>query len=871
MAFKRKVLVIEDNFLNREMLTGLLSEEYEVYQAGNGEEGLAALKSLGDTVSLILLDVMMPVMDGYTFLDRIRQDEHLDMIPVIVMTQSGGVQEQIMALSHGATDFVPKPYNSQIILHRMANLIKLRETSAVVNQFKYDGLTGLYSKEFFYSSVRERLQEDPEGEYSIICSNIENFKLVNDVFGIREGDRLLQETAQLMRKMAGDDGFCGRLSGDRFLCFHKKDTLINDQIRLGKFEVPGSSLMKSIVIRWGIYEINDRSVSVEQMCDRAMLAADSIRGKYSRYYAVYDDKLRASLLREKMITDSMEKALAEKQFTVYLQPKYGLHKERIIGAEALVRWFHPEFGFISPGEFIPIFEKNGFIQKLDLYIWRMTCSLIAKWKQEGLPVLPVSVNVSRADLFIDDPVSVFVDLVNEYHIRPSDLHLEITESAYADNMEVIVSTVSQLREKGFIIELDDFGSGYSSLNTLSAMPVDIVKLDLKFVHSEIEKPEEQSILNDVVTMAHRMHLRVVAEGVETAHQAERLRLIGCDYVQGYYFSAPLPIRDYESLLSSQKEESEEVDETEDILQERKQVNTLLIIDESSEYINRVSEVFKDEYEVVGINDTKEAVAYIESESRNGISAIILSLTMPEDGSQKIMEVIRKGPSRWRIPVLGTIPGYGYAQNLTILSETDDFLCKKHPFFDLKRRIHHLVDILAFERRDMSVVDEANNDILTGLLSRRGFDGALQDLQKIDMPAAACMFDMDDLNRINDTYGHEMGDRMLIEFARIVGNVTRASDIICRFGGDEFLLILTNVQCGQNALDKSRDICDRFRRRMESLEMPATVSCGISVFENVSEKMEAITRADQTLYKAKQAGKSSCSLFQEQMECTGCHQ
>ena len=180
MAFKRKVLVIEDNFLNREMLTGLLSEEYEVYQAGNGEEGLAALKSLGDTVSLILLDVMMPVMDGYTFLDRIRQDEHLDMIPVIVMTQSGGVEEQIMALSHGATDFVPKPYNSQIILHRMANLIKLRETSAVVNQFKYDGLTGLYSKEFFYSSVRERLQEDPEGEYSIICSNIENFKLVND-------------------------------------------------------------------------------------------------------------------------------------------------------------------------------------------------------------------------------------------------------------------------------------------------------------------------------------------------------------------------------------------------------------------------------------------------------------------------------------------------------------------------------------------------------------------------------------------------------------------------------------------------------------------------------------------------------------------
>lgn len=868
MAFRRKVLVIEDNFLNREMLTELLSEEYDVYQASNGEEGLSIAKSHADTLALILLDVMMPVMDGYTFLSKIKEDERLDMIPVIVMTQSGGTEEQIMALSHGATDFVPKPYNAQIILHRMANLIKLRETSAVVNQFKFDALTGLYSKEFFYTSVKERLQEDPDGEYCIVCSNIENFKLVNDIFGIREGDRLLQETAQLMQNMVGDEGFCGRLSADRFLCFQKKGMEQYDRQHFGKLDLSLSSLMKSIIMRWGIYEITDRSVSVEQMCDRAMLAADSIRGKYSRYFAVYDDKLRAALLREKMITDSMEKALAEKQFTVYLQPKYGLQKETIVGAEALVRWFHPEFGLISPGEFIPIFEKNGFIQKLDMYIWRMTCSLISKWKQEGLSVLPVSVNVSRADLFMDDPVSVFVNLVREFQIRPSDLHLEITESAYADNTEIIVSTVRQLREKGFIIELDDFGSGYSSLNTLSAMPVDILKLDLKFVHGEIEKPEENSILNDVITMAHRMHLRVVAEGVETANQAERLRMIGCDYVQGYYFSAPLPIRDYESLLLSQKEKADEQEL--DILPERKQVNTLLIIDENIDYRKKVVETFEDEYHVVQIDNTEEAIRYIESESRNGISAIILSLTLPEHGADRVMEVIRKGPSRWRIPVLGTIPGYAQAQNLTILSETDDFLCKKHPAFDLKRRIHHLVDILAFERKEMSLMNEANHDILTGLLNRRGLDSTLQDLQKIDMPAAACMFDMDDLKRINDSFGHEMGDRMLIEFSRIVNSVTRASDIHCRYGGDEFLLILTNVTCCQKAVERCSDICDRFRRRMDALDMPATVSCGIATFENVSEKMEAITCADQTLYKAKQTRKGTCCIYRDEEGETGCY-
>ena len=854
MSFRRKVLVIEDNPLNREMLVELLSEEYDVYQASNGEEGLAIAKSHADTLSLILLDVMMPVMDGYTFLDQLREDEHLDMIPVIVMTQSGGTQEQIMALSHGATDFVPKPYNAQIIMHRMANLIKLRETSAVVNQFKYDALTGVYSKEFFYSSVKERLQVDLDGEYCIICSNIENFKLVNDVFGTREGDRLLQETARMMERMVGDEGFCGRLSADRFLCFQRKGEQC-DKRRFDQLDVSVFSMMKNIVMRWGIYEITDRTVSVEQMCDRAMLAADSIRGKYSRYYAVYDDKLRATLLREKMITDSMEKALAEKQFTVYLQPKYGLQKESIVGAEALVRWFHPEFGFISPGEFIPIFEKNGFIQKLDMYIWRMTCSLISKWKQEGLPVLPVSVNVSRADLFMDDPVSIFVNLVKEFNMRPSDLHLEITESAYADNMESIVSTVRQLREKGFIIELDDFGSGYSSLNTLSAMSVDILKLDLKFVHSEIEKPEDNSILNDVITMAHRMHLRVVAEGVETAHQAERLRMIGCDYVQGYYFSAPLPIRDYESLLTSQKEQTEEA--VEEALPERKQVNTILVIDENEVYRQKVEKTFEDEYRVVSISNRKDAIDYIESESRNGISAVILSLTLPGHDSDEIMEVIRKGPSRWRIPVLGTIPGYAQAQNLAILAETDDFLCKKHPVFDLKRRIHHLVDILAFERKEESLMNEVNHDILTGLLNRRGFDNALNDLQKIDMPAAACMFDMDDFKGVNDTFGHEQGDRMLIEFARIVTTQTRASDIHCRFGGDEFLVILTNVNSPEKTKEICRDICDSFRRRMETLDLPSTVSCGIATFENVSEKMEAVTKADQTLYKAKQTGKGVC--------------
>lgn len=204
MKQKKKVLVVEDNALNRTMLVEILSDEYQVLEAENGQMALEVLKQHKDSIALILLDVMMPVMDGYCFLDRVKNDSELSLIPVIVTTQSDSEEDEVSALTHGATDFVPKPYRAQVILHRVASIIQLRETAAMVNQFQYDRLTGLYSKEFFYRKVRERLQEEPEKEYCIICSNVENFKLVNDIFGSKEGDRLLKEIADIARNMVGD-------------------------------------------------------------------------------------------------------------------------------------------------------------------------------------------------------------------------------------------------------------------------------------------------------------------------------------------------------------------------------------------------------------------------------------------------------------------------------------------------------------------------------------------------------------------------------------------------------------------------------------------------------------------------------------------
>ena len=428
---------------------------------------------------------------------------------------------------------------------------KLLFNEEIANLFKFDQLTGFYTKDFFYRKARERLDEDQDHRYVILCSNIENFKLYNDTYGRQAGDRLLIKLAELCRKGVGESGVYGRYGADRFMFLldMQHEQLIRQYVK-NMIENNRSERIENMSVKLGFYEITDRSMTVEQMCDRALLAVDSITGLYNQFVAVYDDTMRKKILREKDITDVMEVALKEGQFSVYLQPKYSLQNDRMIGAEALVRWMHPELGFMSPGEFIPLFEKNGFIYKLDQFVWEKVCQKLREWKDRNIPLLPVSVNVSRADIYQPDLLEIFDRLINQYEINPKYLHLEITESAYTENPEHIIRTVEALRERGFVIEMDDFGSGYSSLNMLGQMSLDMLKLDMGFIRSEMSKPIERRLLNDVINMAHRMHLSVVAEGVETEEQKKHLKDMGCDFAQGFYYAKPMPAQEYEEILMS---------------------------------------------------------------------------------------------------------------------------------------------------------------------------------------------------------------------------------------------------------------------------------------------------------------------------------
>lgn len=550
MLLRKKILVVEDNELNRSLLCEILTSDYDVLEAENGQEALEVLKQYGEEISLILLDIIMPVMDGYTFMAIAKSEPLYSCIPIIVTTQNDGESDEIAALSHGATDFVAKPYRPQIILHRVASIINLRETAAMINMLQYDQLTGLNSKAFFYQQARALLKSNPDRKYELIGSDVENFKLINDVFGTQAGDRLLCGIADVYREKIAVGGICGRINADKFVCIRECSDSYKDEMFAEANEYINNLFdIKNIDIKWGIYTVDKQDISVEQMCDRVMLAACNIKGKYGKYFARYDDNLRNKMLKEQAITNSMEKALAEEQFQVYMQPKYRIKDEKLIGAEALVRWNHPEWGFQSPDEFIQLFEKNGFITKLDQFVWDKTCEVLHKWDDKGYQKIAVSVNVSRADIYNTDIKDILIKTVEKYNIPPSRLHLEITESAYTETMGQIIETVDSLRKSGFIIEMDDFGSGYSSLNMLNEMPIDILKLDMKFIRNETAKPRANGILQFIINLARWLNLSVVAEGVETKEQLDRLNEIGCDYVQGYYFSKPITCEEFEILLA----------------------------------------------------------------------------------------------------------------------------------------------------------------------------------------------------------------------------------------------------------------------------------------------------------------------------------
>ena len=856
MQSLRKILVVEDNALNRRILCRILEDTYEVLEAENGREALDVLRLHGEAVSLILLDVIMPVMDGYEFLRHVKADPVLSRIPVIVMTQKEDKSEEAVALSSGAADFVAKPYNPQILLKRTANIINLRETAALMNSIKTDRLTGLYSKEYFYQQINRVLTLNPDSSYDIICSNIENFKLVNDVFGNAAGDRLLQELARAYQEKLGD-GLCGRLNSDHFACLYPHHDEYDSTLFESISEQVGAQLVTGrLALKWGIYHITDPMLSAEQLCDRALLAAQSIKGQYGKHFAYYDSEIRERLLRNQAISDSMTSALADGQFKVYLQPKYRLEDERLAGAEALVRWMHPEMGFLSPAQFIPIFEQNGFITALDLYVWEETCRILCDWDAKGYPPIPVSVNVSRADIYNADLPDLLRQIVEKHGIDPSRLHLEITESAYTENPRQIIDTVSYLRGMGFVIEMDDFGSGYSSLNMLNELPIDILKLDMKFIQSETAKPESQGILQFIIGLARWMNLSVIAEGVETKAQVDRLRQIGCDYVQGFFFARPVAPDQFEDLFYRTRIAVPQPVHTGEAAPARKPM--MLVADEDAAYRDFVRGVFADRYDLIEADSAQHVLEYL-AQHKSSVDAMILSDTLPRHGEPDLLRLIKGDTALWDMPVIVVGASDMNLEWSALERYADDYIGKPHRPETLRERMRRAVKAAAYHERERILKDAAYRDFLTGLLNRRGLEVSLKQLNNEEESITLYLFDMDNLKACNDNAGHSAGDLMLKRFGMILKDLTRSDDILARLGGDEFVAVMKSMPSEQVALSKGEKICKAVRESNNPSEpWPLSCSAGVAMMRPGESFEELIQRADRALYEAKTV-KGICRL------------
>ena len=539
---KRKILVVEDNELNREILSSFLEEKFDVILAENGEEGLKILGEHYRELSVVLLDICMPVCDGFEFLRRRNKDKLLSTIPVIVMTGSNSKDAEIQCLDLGAVDFIPKPYNFKIVVGRINSVIKLRESVLTLTAVEHDELTGIYTRQAFFYHAKTLLKAKAEERFHLIVADIRDFKLINSSYGDKIGDEVLCYLAKTYTKMFRD-GLVSRYGSDQFVCMIYGDwDLSLETMKKLTEEIAENAPIPNLMIKYGVYEDVDTSLPISVICDRGFMAIRSIRDNYEHSIAYYTEEMNQKQMQDRALENRFESAISNKEFVAYFQPKYDVKIEKIVGAESLVRWINSDGSMVMPGDFIPLYERDGLIVRLDEYIFRHVCEFQRELMEKGQELLPISVNLSRASIHHIGVVDRYVEIVKETGIPLSCVPIELTETATLNNVKIRDFT-ERLVNAGFALHMDDFGSGYSSLITLSELPFNTLKIDKSLIDC-IGQQKGRMVVQQVIILAHGLGMNVIAEGVETAEQVELLREMECDDIQGFYYSRPLPREEF---------------------------------------------------------------------------------------------------------------------------------------------------------------------------------------------------------------------------------------------------------------------------------------------------------------------------------------
>ena len=512
------------------------------------------------------------------------------------------------------------------------------------------------------------------------------------MYGSEATDRLLCFVAELMKNI-GDDEFvlCGRIDSDVFaVCRRETEKLTENFFDSFFARLFKESPVKSVRVKFGIYHEIDSSLPFERICSRALLAIEQIKNNKTKNIAFYMD-----WEKKQEFLNNFERALCQKQFKLFLQPKWDIISNCIGGAEALVRWIDDRNRLIPPGEFIPLFEEKGFITQLDFYMWEETCRLLHRWKKEGRKLFPISVNMSRMDINVPDLVERIKAMVLTYELPPEMIHFEILEEAYTENAEKLIDVCNQLREFGIKIEMDDFGIGNSSLNMLSILPIDYLKLDMKFQQTE-DMSSKKSILSSIISLATWLELEAIAEGVEKKEQVDRLKNMGCRYVQGFYFSKPIPVPEFEEYVAKNTkayENSEELslDEKEKLKYEKffsQKRCKVLIVEDMIQIREKLCKILVPYVDVVVAADGKQALEKLEN--LPDVDLVVLDLMLPELDGFQVFKRMKKNDRLKNIPVLITSENSRDTEIRAIKSGADGFLPKPH---DVLLVLHHVRSVL----------------------------------------------------------------------------------------------------------------------------------------------------------------------------------
>mgnify|MGYP004719596115 FL=1 len=546
---KPNILIVDDVPINRELLSYILRDQYQIFEAENGERAIEMIESQKQLFHLVLLDIQMPVIDGFGVLEKMREKKLLRHLPVIIISGESSDTAILHAYKLGAVDFFTKPFSPEIVLNRVHNILSLYE-----HEYK-DNLTGGYNRSGFIRMAKNFLRNAPKkSDYALMFLDIKNFKATNELFGTRGGDSVLQDFYGRIEEL-WTPTLTARLEADHFVCLLPKthihmDTMLRDLTMNAQLDDRSMKLYGCC----GIYYLEDDEVSVISMIDRAKLAEESVLPDHLQPYAVFDESMRRMYVDQMELMGEYEAAIANGEFQVYYQPVVEAVSGNLISAEALVRWIHPKRGMVSPAAFIPALENGGHISKLDWFVANRVADFSQERYASGEPVIPVSVNLSWTDFYDENVIRGLIDLLGSGKVKKGDIRLEITETSYTALENDREGILEQFRSLGSLILLDDFGSGFSSFGMLKRYSFDILKLDMSFTRQIETSDKVCTIIKGIIEMVHNLGIKVIAEGAETESQVRFLQENHCDYIQGYYFSKPLPEREFVAYIEKCKQE-----------------------------------------------------------------------------------------------------------------------------------------------------------------------------------------------------------------------------------------------------------------------------------------------------------------------------